>query len=163
MNVSNQTKKTLLIGIGNDGRSDDALGWRFVDSFTSNKDQFTVEYRYQLQIEDALLISEYEKVIFVDASRKTYKKGWQFYKCIPVHQETFTSHSLNPETVLWLAGYLFNHSPEAYMMAIEGAHWELRHGLSELAKRNLENALALFNEYMKGNNAIDSLKSFQNN
>ncbi|HPW63523.1 MAG TPA: hypothetical protein PLJ13_14595, partial [Cyclobacteriaceae bacterium] len=52
--------RILMIGIGNNGRSDDALGWNFVDEFSNREDLFDIEHRYQLQIEDALLITEYK-------------------------------------------------------------------------------------------------------
>ena len=55
MNESGTDRKTLLIGIGNSGRSDDALGWKFVDEFVEYGHLFDLEYRYQLQIEDAEL------------------------------------------------------------------------------------------------------------
>ena len=64
MNESGTDRKTLLIGIGNSGRSDDALGWKFVDEFADYDYLFDLEYRYQLQIEDSELVSRYKKVIF---------------------------------------------------------------------------------------------------
>jgi len=141
--------RILIIGIGNNGRSDDALGWNFVDEYSSLKDIFDVEYRYQLQIEDALLITEYKKVIFVDASHKEYENGYSFYKCIPVRTEAFTTHKLEPETVLWLANDLFNQSPEVYVMAISGKEWELNLGMSDAAKRNFDNAVSYFSQWIK--------------
>lgn len=159
MSASNQTKKILLIGIGNDGRSDDALGWRFADSFSS-QNQFVVEYRYQLQIEDALLISEYEKVIFVDASREHYENGFHFYACEPLQKESFTTHALPPETILWLANHLFHKKPETYVMAIEGKLWELHNGLSKMAKHNLEKSLKMFNKFMMEKEEVESSESF---
>jgi hydrogenase maturation protease len=140
--------RILIIGIGNNGRSDDALGWNFVDEYSSLKDIFDVEYRYQLQIEDALLITEYKKVIFVDASHKEYENGYSFYKCIPARTEAFTTHKLEPETVLWLANDLFNQSPEVYVMAISGKEWELNLGLSNTAKRNFDNAVSYFSKWI---------------
>ena len=43
MNDINPTKKILLIGIGNAGRGDDALGWKFVDEFSHLTDLFDFE------------------------------------------------------------------------------------------------------------------------
>jgi hydrogenase maturation protease len=147
MNDLKMGNKILMIGIGNNGRNDDALGWKFVDEFVSRDDIFTIEYRYQLQIEDALLISEYKKVIFVDASRKEYKNGFSFYRCIPARSETFTTHKLEPETVLWLANDLFNQSPEVYVMAISGMRWELHQGVTLVAQHNFERAVSFFKEW----------------
>jgi len=59
---------TLLFGIGNSGRSDDGLGWSFLDRIKQETDfagQF--EYRYQLQVEDAALVRDAERVIFIDS------------------------------------------------------------------------------------------------
>lgn len=144
MNDLNQTKKTLLIGIGNDGRSDDALGWKFVEECSDLSDLFDFEYRYQLQIEDAELVSKYEQVIFVDASHQPLEKGFSFYACKAAPTSAFTTHQLNPETVLWLAGELFGASPDGYVMAISGINWKLHYGLSKQAKRNFNNAVLHF-------------------
>ena len=57
--------KTLLFGIGNSGRSDDGLGWEFLDKIKPNFPiDFDMEYRYQLQIEDAELAKQYQRVMF---------------------------------------------------------------------------------------------------
>jgi hydrogenase maturation protease len=151
-------RRILLIGIGNNGRSDDALGWRFVDEFSNREDLFDIEHRYQLQIEDALLITEYKKVIFVDASHKEYENGFSFYKCIPARTEAFTTHKLEPETVLWLANDLFNQSPEVYMLAISGVDWELHQGITSTAQNNFTQAISFFKNWVsKNTNAVASI------
>ena len=140
--------RILMIGIGNNGRSDDALGWNFVDEFSTREDLFDIEHRYQLQIEDALLITEYKKVIFVDASHKEYENGFSFYKCVPARTEAFTTHKLEPETVLWLANDLFNQSPEVYVMAISGVNWELHQGITDIAQKNFDRAITFFLDWL---------------
>lgn len=143
-----KTNRTLLIGIGNYGRSDDALGWKFIDTFESHDDLFDFEYRYQLQIEDAELISQYDQVIFVDASHEHYANGFSFHPCEPSASSSFTSHELLPEMVVWLAWELFGKKPEAYVMAITGITWELHHGLSAEAEENFKRAAAYFIGYI---------------
>ncbi|RLD75788.1 MAG: Ni/Fe hydrogenase, partial [Bacteroidetes bacterium] len=60
--------KTIVFGIGNIGRQDDGLGWLFLDHLKEKQfNHLDLEYRYQLQIEDAELICNYDTVIFVDA------------------------------------------------------------------------------------------------
>ncbi len=151
MSESKTDSRILMIGIGNNGRSDDALGWKFVDEFANREDLFDIEHRYQLQIEDALLITEYKKVIFVDASHKEYENGFSFYRCIPARTEAFTTHKLEPETVLWLASDLFNQSPEVYVMAISGKDWELNQGLSDYAQQNFNSAFSYFTQWIIDN------------
>ena len=149
MNDSNQAKRRLIIGIGNDGRSDDALGWKFLDEFSDLNAIYDFEYRYQLQVEDAELISRYEKVIFVDASHQQLENGFSFYSCIPVPISSFTTHQLSPEMVLWLSGELFGYPPKGYVMAISGIHWKLHNGLSSKAKENFIKAVSYFKRNAK--------------
>ncbi|MBX2947593.1 MAG: hypothetical protein KF725_17315 [Cyclobacteriaceae bacterium] len=143
-----KTNKTLMIGIGNYGRSDDALGWKFIDTFVSHDDLFDFEYRYQLQIEDADLISQYDHVIFVDASREQYRNGFSFHVCEPSPSSSFTTHELKPEMVLWLTWDLFGKKPKAHTMAISGKQWKLQHGLSRKAQENFNKAVTYFIAYI---------------
>jgi hydrogenase maturation protease len=147
MSDLNQAEKTLFIGIGNYGRSDDALGWIFIDQLANWWDKYDFEYRYQLQIEDAELISKYNKVFFIDASHEQIENGFSIYECLPAPTGSFTSHQLSPETVLWLAGELFNAPPKGYVIGISGINWELNHGISNEAEKNLKNALAYFQKW----------------
>jgi hydrogenase maturation protease len=149
MNDINPTKKILLIGIGNSGRGDDALGWKFIDEFSDLTDLFDFEYRYQLQIEDAELVSKYDQVIFVDASHQEIENGFTFYECKAIPTSTFTTHRLTPETIVWLAQELFNAKPTGMVMAIEGTYWELHHGLSTQANENYRKAISFFAEFIQ--------------
>jgi hydrogenase maturation protease len=138
-------KRTLIIGIGNSSRGDDGLGWKFLDDVVTGEG-VDLEYRYQLQVEDAELISGYDEVIFVDAMAQSLPDGFSFTRCVPEQSSSFTTHRLAPGTVLWLCGDLFQVMPDAYVMAIEGKQFELGQPLSEAAQRNLSRA----KEHWKG-------------
>ena len=56
--------KIIIIGVGNSGRQDDGLGWAFLDEIKRKFPGIKIEYKYQLQIEDADLISSYDTVFF---------------------------------------------------------------------------------------------------
>ena len=74
-NLKTDSTRILLIGIGNSGRGDDGLGWKFTELVErSGYNFFDCEYRYQLQIEDTVLISKYDTVLFVDASQAALKR-----------------------------------------------------------------------------------------
>ena len=137
--------KTILIGIGNVGRQDDGLGWEFLDRIKQmgfpEKDMV---YRYQLQVEDADLICNYDRVIFVDASRNELAGGIELTPCSSSSKHGFTSHELAPETIMYLAKTLYNHEPNSYILGIQGVEWNLKHGLSPIAQRNLDSAIDLF-------------------
>jgi len=140
--------KTIVLGIGNNGRQDDGLGWLFLDFLKSEYTDFDLEYRYQLQIEDAELISNYQNVIFIDASKDESEDGFSYYPCKPSEKYSFSTHALDPETILYLSEKLYNHEPEATILAIQGYDWELKIGLSEKGTQNLNSAKQYFKESM---------------
>ncbi len=142
MNALNHSETSILvIGIGNIGRGDDGLGWKMADAVQDRGfKNVTVENRYQLQVEDALLVSGYQLVIFVDASHIPLPGGFSWQSCQPGDHYFYSSHLQSPETVLYLAGTLYSKIPEAYLLAIEGKHWDLGDPLSAQADRSFQNA-----------------------
>jgi hypothetical protein len=97
-------------------------------------------YCYQLQVEDAELIGGYEQVIFVDASREELPNGYQLSEIEPSATFHFTTHRLNPASVLWLSHELYSKDPKGYLLAICGKQWELGDTLSTYASNNLKQA-----------------------
>jgi len=140
-----------MIGIGNSGRSDDGLGWAFVDRVRKEgaiDGQF--EYRYQLQVEDAALISDVKHVIFVDAHRGELPDGFQMTRCEPSREFAFTTHSLPPGAVLSLCQDLYGKVPRADILMIQGTCWDLQIGMSPEAEGRLEQALQFFKSHWPG-------------
>jgi len=141
MNEFGKIPRTLLIGIGNNGRSDDALGWLLADRM-SGIDGMDIEYRYQLQIEDADLIAGYDTVIFADSTKEMLPEGYSFSQCLPDQVFTFSTHRLDPASVVWLCQDLFERTPEVYVLAMQGTAWELKQEIHPDALVNLEKAIA---------------------
>ncbi len=142
----NDRKAILIFGIGNNGRQDDGLGWCFLDFLKQQKTTMDLEYRYQLQIEDAELISKYNQVIFVDATKEKTEDGFYIKPCHPSEKYSFSTHALAPETILHLASKLYDHKPIALVIGIQGYEWELEIGLSKKGAHNLDKAKKHFNE-----------------
>ena len=141
---------TILFGIGNCGRSDDGLGWAFIDRL-QQETTFTgqIEYRYQLQVEDAALISEVQDVIFVDAYRGELPDGFQMAQCEASNEFEFTSHVLPPGAVLALCRDLYGKKPRASVLLIEGQAWGLSTGMSTSARTHLDRAVRYFRDYWR--------------
>jgi len=140
-----KSKEILIIGIGNIGRSDDALAWHFLDQIESlYPNQYTIEYRYQLQIEDAHLIANYRQVIFVDAYMLHHNAGYKWQKIKPKNTGTYTSHELLPEKVLFLCQEIYRKSPETHLLAISGKNFGLSCTMTNYAQDNLQKALSFF-------------------
>src|SRR5580765_1251401 len=114
-------KKFLIIGIGNTGRGDEGLGWKLAEKAEGLfHEEGDVEYRYQLQVEDAELISHYDFVIFADATDNELQKGFSFVKCNPASEYFFSSHIQSPETILYLSKTVFEKSPGAFLLLMKG-------------------------------------------
>ena len=135
-------KKLLIIGIGNEGREDDGLGWRFLEAIEDGLPRgVEIEYRYQLQVEDAELVSHYRRVVFVDADNAPHAGGYLFQRLVPAAAPSYTSHRLAPAAVLDLARTLYGKVPECRLLAISGKSFSLALGLTETAERNLRQAV----------------------
>ncbi|MBT8053746.1 MAG: hydrogenase maturation protease [Xanthomonadales bacterium] len=135
----------ILIGIGNSGRNDDGLGWVFLDRIKQEAGfSADIEYRYQLQVEDAELISRAKHVIFVDSYHGVLPGGFKFEPCKVAPDSVFTSHVLPPGAILHLCRELYGKKPGADLMLIQGSSWELHSGLSPEAEIRLGRALEFF-------------------
>ncbi|MEP7127966.1 MAG: hypothetical protein ABI729_03820 [Chitinophagales bacterium] len=142
-NTETEKVKVLLIGIGNSGRSDDGLGWMFAE-MASRFSQIDVEFRYQLQIEDAELVCKYDTVFFADACHTALPNGFEMKRIKAARHFFYSSHLQSPETILYLAKELYTKSPVAYTIAIEGLHWELGTVVSDEANIHLQSAFSYF-------------------
>lgn len=146
---STGNKQLLIIGIGNSGRRDDGLGWALLDELKERLSiPATYEYRYQLQIEDASIIGDYEHVVFVDATEDQWEKGFYWSELQAKPATSYTSHALKPERVLFLCQQLYQEYPACYTLAITGQEWGLQLGLSETAKSNLKKARTAITKYL---------------
>ena len=136
---------TLLFGLGNSGRSDDGLAWAFLDQIQKDGDfPGQLEYRYQLQVEDAALVSQVDHVIFIDSYKGELAGGFQWKPCNPAKDFEFTSHVLPPRAVMHYCLELYGKTPRADLLMIQGVCWDLQIGLSAQAKQNLESALRFY-------------------
>jgi hydrogenase maturation protease len=139
---SKPANELLLIAIGNDARQDDGLGWAFGQAMEASNDfQGEVVYRYQLQVEDALLITGYRTVLFVDACREELPMGFAFTPLQADADFGFTTHQLSPATVLALSKQLYGAAPQAFLLKISGTAWALERGFSKAGAHNLASAL----------------------
>ena len=138
---------TLLVGIGNNGRGDDGLGWEFVERITAlGLNWLDYEFRYQLQVEDAALISDYDIVIFVDSSEEKLSGGFKMSRCVSAIHSFFSTHEEAPGAIVYLANTLYTKFPKAYTLAICAKEWGVETALSVEARKNLESALSFFIE-----------------
>lgn len=139
----------LLLGIGNQSRGDDGLGWALLDAVAPFcPPESILEYRYQLMVEDADLLQSFTRVLFIDASHEPAPAGAVLQPCYPLEESFISTHRLEPGGVLYLAKSLYGCEPEAYVLALQGYQWELGDELSEAARGNLEEGIRLVRAWM---------------
>ena len=143
--------RILIYGIGNPSRQDDALGILFTELmrvWTESRKTPNISFdsNYQLNIEDALNISEKDTVIFVDASVEEDIDSFSFRPIKASKSVAFSTHSMEPESVVSLCKELFGKKPAAYLLTIRGYSWELSAQMTEKAHENLTAAM----DYTKG-------------
>jgi len=147
-------KKILFYGYGNPGRQDDALGIRFIEQMEdwveeNDLNNIYFDSNYQLNIEDADTISEYDIVFFVDASTEQLESFEITEVEFSNAQVEFTMHAISPGVVLSLCKQIYEEVPKAFLIHIKGYEWDLEFdkGLTEKAEKNLVEAF----KYLKEN------------
>ncbi len=141
--------KILILGYGNPGRGDDALGPVLADAVEAKQWQgVSVDTDYQLNIEYALDLPKYDIVIFADAS-VSCQEPFEFRKIEPSHECACTTHSVSPESLLALTVDLNERPPDAYVLAVRGYDFEFKEGLSDAAKGNLKAAIDFLDLFVR--------------
>ena len=139
---------TLIIGIGNNTRQDDGLGWCFLENLeTAGFNINNLLYKYQLMVEDAELISQYKTIFFVDANKTALNNGFSIEPFEPAHKAAFSTHAVPPDEILHLCETFYDKKPTCYVIKIEGYEWGFNLGLSKKAAENLKKALLAFKTF----------------
>lgn len=96
---------------------------------------------FQLNAEDALTISNYDRLVFVDAS-VAVNSGFELRPLIADDAITFSTHAMSPAAILALSDALYQKKPQAWVLHIRGYEWEFGLPLSEGAEQNIQAAKA---------------------
>lgn len=132
-----------MIGYGNPGRLDDGLGPALAARVEAlSMEGLDVESDYQLVVEHAHDIKNYDVAVFADASL-TGDAPFTFGELSLTNQPpAFNSHSLAPEAVQFIARKMFNARTKCYVLAIRGYEFDgFGESLSDGAKKNLDLAV----------------------
>lgn len=144
--------KILIYGYGNPGREDDGLGIELVRrmeewSKTIGFEGIEFDSNYQLNIEDADLISGKDLVIFADASTEEIE-NYVLTEVTGENDVSFTTHAASPGYIVKLCQDLFGKCPKVHLLHIKGYRWDFKEGLSEPAEKNLKKATRFLQEYL---------------
>ena len=153
--MTKRKPKILIYGYGNPGRQDDGVGVMLseeIERWLRDEEISCVDTdsNYQLNLEDAAEITNFETVIFADASHADIP-GILFEKLHPSPSVEFTMHAVSPAFILHMCGEVFDHVPEAYLLHIKGYSWEFMQELTPEARQNLEKAIAFVKQFIGQN------------
>lgn len=140
--------KILVYGYGNPGRQDDALGNELINKletwiFENKISNVSLDSNYQLNIEDADAISNYDFVLFVDASEEPIKDLKLTKVSSSDAKIEFSMHAVSTSYVLDLCHKMYNKTPKTYLLHIKGYEWEFQEPMTEKALENLEKAFEI--------------------
>lgn len=144
--------KILVYGYGNPGREDDGLGielMRRLETWSKQSGLSEIDFdsNYQLNIEDAEIISDKDVVIFADASTEEID-DFTMTEVTAESEATFTTHAASPGYIVKLCMELFGKCPSVYLLHVKGYQWEFREGISEKAEHNLQTAYEFMKDYL---------------
>jgi hydrogenase maturation protease len=140
--MNNASQTVLVIGYGNDLRSDDAVGKRVAEAVATWKLPYVQALAiHQLTPELTAKLTDVERAVFVDAYTATHDQEVQVRRLEPVHTGGIAVHTGDPQSLLALTKALYSHCPQAWWVTIPGVNFEVGDSLSLLAKRGVAVAL----------------------
>lgn len=144
-------KNTLIVCIGNEIRSDDAVALHLKKEIEKFYIPFVeIISVHQLTPELSEIISKFDKIIFVDASIETLNepilKRLVVDKTIPNH--SLINHGFTPESLVYLTHQLYNKLPEAYLLSIPVITFDFGIDLHPITKQNLFKALEILINFL---------------
>ena len=128
--------KILLFGYGNIDRQDDGVAWHVLRGVAERygvilpvfPEETTIEitetltstYALQLTPESAEWVSQFDKVIFIDAHTGSIEELLHVEELGSNFQTSPFTHHLTPQTCLALAESLYGKAPQAILVSVRG-------------------------------------------
>lgn len=124
--------KFLLLGYGNPGRGDDGLGPWLVErleqqwqEMKQGRQLITFLTAMQLQPEHVFDLEVHDRILLIDAGMGT-PDPFVFEQLHPRRDDSFSSHSLSPQTLLAIyLDTLRRQPPPAFLLTVRGENFSL--------------------------------------
>ncbi|MBD2439986.1 hydrogenase maturation protease [Nostoc sp. FACHB-110] len=127
--------KVMVIGYGNDLRSDDGIG-QIIASEIASWHLSTVKSLavHQLTPELADALANAELAIFVDAYVPLESFDVQVQSLSPSGENAIAGHTSDPQALLALTKTLYGHCPPALWVTVPGVNFEFGDRISEITE-----------------------------
>lgn len=134
----------LIIGYGNPFRRDDGLGWRVIEMLEKQQiEGLRLLQTHQLMPELAEDLSQTSLVILVDASVEGQPGQVQVQRVVADQSPAPNyTHYVAPQELLVMAEVLYGCQPEAWLITVTGADFDLGDGLSPVVEGSLPGVMA---------------------
>jgi hydrogenase maturation protease len=158
--TNTESNKTLVVGIGNPSRSDDAVGLYIINAINrrlgrrligeevafrggevSTDGRVGTIFVQQLGPEIADVVKDYDLAIFVDAHTGAYAEEIMEQEVSPAYGVSAFSHHLEPGAVLALVQMLYGRTPHALAVSVRGYDFEFSSELSEATRSLAEQVI----------------------
>ncbi len=139
--------RLLLVGYGNPGRGDDALGPVFIEQIRQlNLANIVCQDDMQLQIEHVTDLADCDQVLFIDADSSCHEP-FDISRLVAEKDSSYTSHAVTPSALLYGYHQVYKSKPPpAFLLRIRGYKFSLGDTLSNQASINLQAAIKLISK-----------------
>jgi hydrogenase maturation protease len=128
-----------IVGFGNARRRDDGLGPHVVGALARTLGEgagLRFMVREQLEPDLAEDLREADEIILVDATVERLPEGWRKSIITPrLDAPPYLTHSLKPEYLLGLLGWLYDRRPACLLVSVQGEDFGMGTGLSPAAQK----------------------------
>ncbi|MFB2834559.1 hydrogenase maturation protease [Floridanema evergladense] len=140
--LENLNKYFIVIGYGNDLRSDDGIGPRVANEVEAwGIPNVKTLALHQLTPEIAETIKDAYGVIFVDAGKLPNVQEVQVLTIEAEETGKSMTHNVDPRSLLALSQTLYNSHPHAWCINVPAVNFEMGETLSSLAQQGVSEAL----------------------
>jgi hydrogenase maturation protease len=133
----------LLVAYGNEYRGDDGLGQYILARVKCPCEKQAL---YELTLEQAEEIRDYQLVVFIDASLEGEEV--QMRRLVRRDVSSPLSHHLPPEKLLHYVWLMYHKEPEAWLLSVRGYDFDFTDQLSPQAQQNTERAIELLEHFL---------------
>lgn len=153
--IDNKSFPIWIIGYGNQQRRDDGIGPYIIarlDQILRGKQGIRTLAVHQLGPELLPELRDAALIIFVDAAMNEFKGGWQWARVEPEHGNLpCLSHHFHPGFLLGLLQSLYDKSPEAWMISVQGDNFDIGEGLTEEVENRASGVVAEIISFVRVN------------
>lgn len=157
-------QKILLLGYGNLDRQDDGIAWHILRQVAERLNfrlpPIPEQYQYELNPiltvgfalhlipEHAEWLSQFERVLFIDAHTGSIPQDVSFIPLQAQFEPSPFTHHLTPATCLALCEALYHKTPTAALLSVRGFEFNFTQSLSPAASQLLQPAVERVLEWL---------------